>query len=150
MFSFELILEHIDIYLINSSYSCWITFIFLIKDQIFWFIIIYILHCHKQRMFINNFLDALPLKMLAYFGSETAYRQNTWHFLSAHRLLQAFCLLSFFLSFLSELKSRAAWSRPRSSLIFSQPYKSPYLSITWQGEKTGLHSSQANCVCSVW
>ena len=50
---------------------------------------------------------------------------------TAHRWLQAELLLSLFLPVLSELQSKAAWSRPKRSLIFSQPYNSPYLSITW-------------------
>lgn len=82
---------------------------------------------------LNNFLDALPLKTLP-MDSVKSLVVRRLDFFSAHRLLQALCLLSFFLSFLSELKSSAAWSRPRSSLIFSHPYKSPYLSITWQGK----------------
>lgn len=53
----------------------------------------------------------------------------------AHRWLQAVLLLRLLLPFLSELQSKAAWSRPKRSLIFSQPYNSPYLSITWQEKK---------------
>lgn len=50
----------------------------------------------------------------------------------AHTWLQAVFFLNLFLPFLSELQSKAAWSRPKRLLIFSQPYNSPYLSITWQ------------------
>ncbi len=69
---------------------------------------------------------------------------------STHRVLQEVSLFSFFLSFLWELKSKAALSRPRSSLIFSQPYKSPYLSITWQEKQAGLHTDCNNSRFSVF
>lgn len=59
---------------------------------------------------------------------------HRWRF-KTHTTLQAVSFFSRSFSFLSELKSRAAWSNPSSSLIFSQPYKSPYLSITWDREK---------------
>lgn len=63
----------------------------------------------------------------------------------AHTWLQAVFFLNLFLPFLSELQSKAAWSRPKRLLIFSQPYNSPYLSITWQEKQYSILSFHYNC-----
>lgn len=62
-----------------------------------------------------------------------------------HTWLQAVFFLSLFLPFLSELQSKAAWSRPKRLLIFSQPYNSPYLSITWQQKQHSYLSFHYIC-----
>lgn len=74
-------------------------------------------------VYYSIFLSETPFSAV-YNGHLHKYRiVKTWVFLLfalfTHKALHAVSLLS--LSFLSELKSEAAWSRPRSSLIFSQP-----------------------------
>lgn len=96
--------------------------------------------CGSNKLFKHTALAGASFKSNCLRPQKTMYSGGAAAALApspliAYKWLQATLLFGRFPSSLTELKSKAAWSRPRSSLIFSQPYSSPYLSITWKEER---------------